>query len=309
MTSWGSWAAGRLHKDPSLPTAWLCLTVAAVVGLVVGWLLTDVSLPDGVETTSSTQNAFYLWRAAITVLLASSFAFTVTFFQQARELWEFADCRRRRKFASVVPALVILAAMFVPFIFAREAFSPPAVGVNSRIIVLYVLGAPVLMAALCVMDFACIGVQSLSVERYYSHAFSMYSRFRAAVEAVFLSLALIVSLIVLATVAYVNLIQATSPDDPPVEAAILFGGWFVAVLLLIHAPAAVVLRRSARRLVARAVPIPAEPQSGLTDVLDQRRKLEQHLGLGGTVWKRLEQAAVLLSPLVTGVITTLLSAR
>ena len=137
-------------------------------------------------------------------------------------------------------------------------------------------------------------------------------RLRAYLELRSLSLRLLTSLgslVALTTFALGASKLAQQPDTEsvlPVAVVVAFGAVGTTMVGLVYAPPNLALRDEARSLVRALAPLAGKDSAALREELDQREKLERHLGLSISFMGDLQAGIVVLGPLLAASIALLL---
>ena len=298
----------ELERSVPTPVVWITIGVAGTVGFVIG---------DRVMRAFNDTTAGHVYAALPEVrvqyaLLAGQVAFWFIF---APILWAwFADLRHRFKARAnpwlVVASIIAMAAViYLPFQLGRGSRLPPVPGYAYRTPLLYGLGLVVFVPALFLLATIDAGSRDNNPPSSTSEYVAEYFALRAALRRVTIVLGVLVSLIVLATGAFLNAGAAFAANHPrftaPPQASLLvYGALFVAVLIALFLPVFNALRQRAEVIVDEHAPLEAPQSTTLVEALQRRATLRSALGLDESSRGLLERGLIVLSPLLSAAIAT-----
>ncbi len=212
----------------------------------------------------------------------------------------------------VLGIVLTLALVALPTFSGATNIDWPLWGHNTKVRVVTLLGA----LGVGVPALLGIAIVERGAKQRGSSAFAV-GDIAAAVEARsqivrFLSIAgTVIGLAVLAAGALRKAtVPSFVPDDAfPTEGVVLYGAFFTGLLLLVYVPAHIAVRRLGTRAAGKYFPLtdlPDPSSDAFKPWLDRRATLEGLLQLNGTASQQLQASVFILTPLISGVIATLL---
>lgn len=294
-------------------SALLLAFTGAVFGAVI--LLFGSPFPGHLQSLNQVLPEFFIWFTLIIFLTSLLTLFSVPLWLSLNPLRPFFTHHKLTiLLATIIAALLFLA----PIPFARQLSTIPRSpllyhSLKVNIINLFALAA--ILPAIIGIQLIDVALQttfssinSITAEKEQIELMQRHRHYRRGLQRYISVLGILIGIVTLATGALRNLVIANSgvpKEDYPITIVLMYGLYYTAVLILLYAPTFFRLTETGRALRDQIVPL--KSIESLSHVYKQRQEIDMILQLNVTTGQSVRTAVAILTPLLSGLLTALLS--